>query len=155
MIRKEYQSSEYVVCRWLKQKLLSVSQMCDQGHDVLFHSKGCKVIDANTKKIVVKAIKTSGNVYVLEEGKEKCCIGKTDERWIWHKRLGHLSFNQLVKLGRKYVVRDMPKISKPENIVCKSYQFGKQSRVQLKEREHSTTQPLELIHTYLYGPTST
>jgi hypothetical protein len=49
----------------------------------------------------------------------------------------------------------MPKISKYENTVCKSCQFGKQSRVQFKEREHSTTQPIELIHTDLSGPTST
>jgi hypothetical protein len=49
----------------------------------------------------------------------------------------------------------MPKISKPENTICKSCQFGKQSRVQFKAREHSTTRPLELIHTDLCGPTST
>lgn len=46
---------------------------------------------ANTEKSVVKEIRTLGNVYVLEEGKEKCCIGKLDESWIWHKILGHLS----------------------------------------------------------------
>ena len=63
-------------------------------------------MDANTGKIVVKAVKTSGNVYVLEEGKEKCCIGKTDDRWIWPKILGHIIFNQIVNLVRKYVVRD-------------------------------------------------
>jgi hypothetical protein len=78
--------------------------MCDQGHNVLFHSKGCKVMDVNTGKTVVKAFRTRGNVYVLEEGKEKGCIGKIDESWIWHKIIGHISFNQLVKLGRKYVV---------------------------------------------------
>jgi hypothetical protein len=32
----------------LKHNLLSVSHMCDQKHNVLFHSKGCKVTDANT-----------------------------------------------------------------------------------------------------------
>jgi hypothetical protein len=63
----------------LKHNLLSVSPMCEQGHIVLFHSKGCEVMDVNTRNIVLKEIKTSGNVYVLEEGKEKCCIGKTDE----------------------------------------------------------------------------
>jgi hypothetical protein len=82
-------------------------------------------MDENIGKTIVKAVKTSGNVYVLEEGKEKCCIGKTDECWLWHKILLHLIFNQLVKLGRKNAVRDMPKIFKPENIVCKSCQFGK------------------------------
>jgi hypothetical protein len=35
------------------------------------------------------------------------------------KRLGHICFNHIFKLGRKYVVRDMPKNSKPENTICK------------------------------------
>ena len=77
----------------LKHNLLSVSQMCDQGDNDLFHSKGFKVMDENTRKTVVKEIQNRGNVSVLEGGKEKCCIGKTYERWIWHKRLGNLSFN--------------------------------------------------------------
>jgi hypothetical protein len=112
-------------------------------------------MDVNTWKTVVKVVKTPRNVYVLEEGKEKCCISKTNESWILHKILAHLSFNQLVKIGRKYDVRDMPKISKPKNIVYTSCSFGKRSRVQFKEIEHSTTQPLELIHIDLCGPTST
>jgi hypothetical protein len=66
----------------LKHNLLSVSQMCDQGHNALLHSRGCKVMDANIGNTFVKEVRTSGNVYVLEEGKEKCCIGKTDESWL-------------------------------------------------------------------------
>jgi hypothetical protein len=119
----------------LKHNLLSVIQMCDQGYNVLFHSTSCKVMNVDSGKTIVKEIRTPGNVYVLEGGKESCCMGKTDESWLWNKRLGHLSFSQLVKLGRKSVVRDMPKISKPENVVYKSCQFGKQSRVQFKEKE--------------------
>jgi hypothetical protein len=56
--------------------------MCDQEQNFLFHSKGYKVMDVNTRKNVVKAVITPGNVYVLEEGKEKCCICKIDEIWI-------------------------------------------------------------------------
>jgi hypothetical protein len=39
-------------------------------------------MDANTRKTIVKVVRTSENVYVLEEAKEKCCIGKNDERYI-------------------------------------------------------------------------
>ena len=99
---------------------MSVSQLCDQGHNVLFHSKGCKVMDANTRNIVVKEVRTSWNVYVLEEGKEIFCSGKTDESWTWHKLIGHVSFNHPLKIWRKDIVRDMPKISKPNNVVYKS-----------------------------------
>jgi hypothetical protein len=53
----------------LKHNFLSVIQMCDQGNNVLFHSRGYKVLDVNTGKEIVKEVRTSGNVYVLEEGK--------------------------------------------------------------------------------------
>jgi hypothetical protein len=65
---------------FLKHILLSISQMCDQGQNALFHSKGCKLMDVDTWKTIVKEVTTSKNVYVLEEGKERCCIGKTHER---------------------------------------------------------------------------
>jgi hypothetical protein len=64
----------------IKHNLLTVIQIFYQGDNVLFHSKTCKVMDANTWKIVVKEVKSLGNVYVLEEGNEKCFIGKNDER---------------------------------------------------------------------------
>jgi hypothetical protein len=60
----------------LKQNLLSIIQMCDQEHNVIFHSKCCKVMDVDTGKTIIKVVGTLGNVYVLEEGKERCCIGK-------------------------------------------------------------------------------
>jgi hypothetical protein len=69
--------------------------------------------------------------------------------------IGHICFNWIFNLGRKYDVRDMPKISKLENIVYKSCQFGKKSRVQFKAREHLTTPPLDLIYIDLCGLTST
>ena len=34
----------------LKHNFLSVSQMCDQAHNVIFHSKGCKVMDVVTSR---------------------------------------------------------------------------------------------------------
>jgi hypothetical protein len=40
--------------------------MCDQRNNFLFHSKGCKLMDGNKGKIVVKEIGTLGNVCVLE-----------------------------------------------------------------------------------------
>jgi hypothetical protein len=112
-------------------------------------------MDSNTGNIVVKVVRTSRNMFVLEEGKEKCCIVKTNESLLWNKMLGHLSFNHPFKLGRKYYVKYIPKISKPENIFYKSCLFGKQSRVQFNAKQKSTTRPLELIHTNICGPIST
>ena len=47
----------------------------------------------------------------------------------------------------------MPEVTKPANSVCEQCQHGKQTRVHFKTKEHSSTKPLELVHTDLYGPT--
>ena len=67
--------------------------------------------------------------------------------------MGHMSFENLVKYSKKLEVRDMPKIIKPSNPICKQCQHGNQTIVSFKKHEYSTSKPLELIHTDLCGPT--
>jgi hypothetical protein len=71
----------------LKHNLLSVSQMCDRGCEVLFTSKDCKIKSINLGQVVAKGIRTKNNVYVLKENREECHLSKQDESWLWHKRL--------------------------------------------------------------------
>ena len=78
-----------------------------------------------------------------------------DESWLWHRRLGHLNFDNLVRICKKEAVRDLAKIVKPLNSVCKHRQHGKQTRASFKTKEHMTSHPLEIVHTDLYGPTRT
>jgi hypothetical protein len=66
-----------------------------------------------------------------------------------------MNFDNLVKINTKQAVRDMPKITKPSNTICKQCQHGKQSRVSFKTKEYTTSKPLELVHTDLCGPTRT
>jgi hypothetical protein len=49
----------------------------------------------------------------------------------------------------------MSKIIKPSNFVYRHYQHGKYTRVRFKTKENSTSKPLELVHTNLFGPTRT
>jgi transposase InsO family protein len=86
--------------------------------------------------------RTSSNIYVLSEiGNEKCCLGKEDESWLWHRRMGH--------------IQKFPQITKPTNTLCKHCQQGKQTKTGFKSKEYSTTRPLEIVHTDLVGPTTT
>ena len=138
----------------MKHNLLSVSQMCDQGHILTFTSKDCKIQKEESGKLVATTSRTLNNIYMLDEIKrERCYLGRVDENWLCHKRMGHIHFDNLVKINKKQVVREMPKIKKPENSVCEHCQHGKQTRVEFKTKEHSTTRPLELVHTDLCGPT--
>jgi transposase InsO family protein len=44
---------------------------------------------------------------------------------------------------------------KPTNTLCKHCQQGKQVKTMFKSKEYPTTKPIEIVHTYLVGPTTT
>jgi transposase InsO family protein len=51
------------------------------------------------------------------------------------------------------VVKDLSKISKPYDSICKSCQIGKLTRTQFKSKNFpSTEKPLQLVHMDLCGP---
>jgi hypothetical protein len=140
----------------MKHNLLSVSQMCDQGHKVTFDSKNCEIRKEGSGKLAATAKRTSSNIYVLNKiGNEKCCLGKEDESWLWHRIMGHMHFDNLVKVNKREAVREIPQITKPTNTLCKHCQQGKQTKTRFKSKEYSTTKPLEIVHTNLVGPTTT
>jgi hypothetical protein len=46
--------------------------------------------------------------------------------------MGHIRFDNLIKFSKKEAVKNMPKIIKPSNYVCRNCQHGKQTRVRFK-----------------------
>jgi hypothetical protein len=83
--------------------------MCDQSHKLTFNSEKCEIRKEGSGKLVSTATRTSNNIYVLSEiGNEKCCIGKEDESWLWHRRMGHMHFDNLVIVSKREVVNEMP-----------------------------------------------
>ena len=101
----------------LKHKLLSVSEMCDQGNEVVFRSNGCVVCELDTGETMIKGIRTPNNLYMLKGGQQQCYLSKNDEHWPWHRRLMHLSFSQIRKARKCQVIRDLPDIKIPENTI--------------------------------------
>ena len=77
---KEKVKARNVLCvEGLKHNLLSVSQMCDQGTEVIFRSNGCSVRDLDIGKTVIKGIRTPNNLHIFEEGQQQCYLSKNDE----------------------------------------------------------------------------
>jgi len=98
-------SKEVLFVIGLKHSLLSVSQICDRGHDVIFKKHGCEIRRANSGRLVAVGIRTSRNMYTLTKTSNgSCLLGKEDEDWLWHKRLGHISFENLVKIYSKEAI---------------------------------------------------
>jgi hypothetical protein len=136
----------------LKHNLLSVSQMCDRGCEVVFMSKDCKIKSINSRQVVAKGIRIENNVYVLKEDREQCHLRKHDESWLWHRRLGHLNFDHLIKLKNLDAVKDLLRISKPQDSMCKPYQVGNLTRAQFKSKSSTSIEKLiQLVYLDLCG----
>jgi hypothetical protein len=112
-----YKAQDVLFVDGLKNNLLSVIQVCDRECEVTFTSKDCKIKTMNTREMIAKGVRTENNVYVLKEYKEECHLRKFDEIWLWHRRIGHLNFDHIVKMNNEGVVKYLPKISKPHNFV--------------------------------------
>ena len=133
---RKSKSEEVLFVIRLKHSLLSVSQICDRGHDVIFKKYGCEIRRANSGRLVAVGTRTSRNLYTLTETSNgSCLLGKEDEDWLWHKRLGHINFDNLVKICSKGAIRDIPSIKKPPSIIYSSCQKGKLTRSIFKTKE--------------------
>ena len=60
-----------------------------------------------------------------------------------------------MKASSTFVVTNLPKIVKPTNVVCKECVMAKKKKVSFPSKKLATTTKLEIIHTYLSGPTRT
>jgi hypothetical protein len=99
---KHTKLDNFILVEDMKHNLLSVSKMCDQGHKLIFNSQKCEIRKQGSRKLVATVVRTSRNIYVLSEiGNEKCCLGKEDEVWLWHKRMDHINFDNLIKVKKK------------------------------------------------------
>jgi len=143
----------------LKDNLLSISQFCDNGYDVLFVKNNCTVIKTIDQSIVFKE-KRRNNVYKiyfseLTDQKVLCLLSMSDKKWLWHKRLGHANWRLISKLSKLQLVIGLPDIDYHSDALCGACQKGKIVKISFKSKDIvSTSRPLELLHIDLFGPVS-
>jgi len=144
----------------LNHNLLSISQFCDNGYDVLVVKNNCTVITTHDQSIVFKG-KRRNNVYKvnfseLTDQKVFCLLSMSDKKWLWHRRLGHANLRLISKLSKSQLVRGLPDIDYHSDALCGACQKGKIVKTSFKSKDIvSTSRPLELLHIDLFGPVST
>ncbi|KAK2428124.1 putative mitochondrial protein [Trifolium repens] len=142
----------------LEHNLISISQLCDNGLEVVFKTDTCEIKQLSSGKTLFKGSRMK-NVYVLyldELPAESCFVTLEKDKWIWHKRAGHVSMRTLAKISQLDLVRGLPKISFDKDKLCKSCTKGKQAKSSFKPKDFiSTKKPLELLHIDLFGPVKT
>ena len=75
-----------------------------------FNSTKCEIRKDTYGKIVATASRAPNDIYVLDEVTKACLLAKEDESWLWHKRMGHINFENIVRISKKKVVREILKI---------------------------------------------
>jgi hypothetical protein len=76
--------------------------MCDQVHTLHFDSEKCEIRKEGSDRLVATIIRTLNNIYVLNQiRKESFCLGKENEIWPWHRRRGHMHFENIFKISIK------------------------------------------------------
>ncbi|KAI3827986.1 hypothetical protein L1987_02075 [Smallanthus sonchifolius] len=104
----------------LKFNLMSVSQICDQKHWILFTDEECFVLSPclskpPPEKILLTAQRKE-NLYVIDmnkvtpSGSVSYFLSKAsvDESALWHKRLSHVNVKTINKLVKGNLVRGLP-----------------------------------------------
>ena len=78
---------------------LSVSQMNSVGYKVGFENRKAKIYDANGK-LIRSCAQTIGNLFYLNMDDATCIFVQFDDVWLWHKRLCHVIFDNLVSVSK-------------------------------------------------------
>ena len=129
---------------------------------MLFRSNLCKVLYLNGNCVMI-GLRTFNNCYVVCQNHSTsssssfvCGSSKVESIDLWHYRLGHLNYRDLMKVANNEVIKGIPKLGKPFNPICGLCQNGKQTRSTHKRvNEILTSKPLELLHMDLIGPMRT
>lgn len=58
----------------------------------------------------------------------------------------------MVSISKIERVRGLPRLRKPDKVMCKQYQMGKMTKSSFKRKTYSFDDILELVHTDLCGP---
>ena len=143
----------------LKHNLLSISQFCDKGYDVLFRKEKCLISNRKDEMLALQGVRKR-NLFIADldsasEGDLKCFYSKAsaEDSWLWHKKLSHLNFKTINSLVKRELVRGLPlKEFCPEGL-CEACEKGKSKKASHRSKDMSSiTEPLQLLHMDLFGP---
>ncbi|KAI3672608.1 hypothetical protein L6452_38703 [Arctium lappa] len=117
----------------LRYNLLSVSQVCDKKHSILFNDTECIILAPGFKVVdesmILLRTPRKDNVYCLDlesvssDSSLNCLFSKAslDESSLWHRRMCHMNFKTMNKLVKNNLVRDLFGPTNVMSIGKKSY----------------------------------
>ncbi|WVZ83618.1 LOW QUALITY PROTEIN: hypothetical protein U9M48_030746 [Paspalum notatum var. saurae] len=86
-------------------------------------------------------------------GSAGCYTSPSADIWKWHRRLGHLSFDLLVRLSSMGLIRGLPKLKAEKDLVCHPCRHGKMvAGSHAPVNQVMTSYPGDLLHMDTVGP---
>lgn len=137
----------------LRRNLISVNMITENNGEVTF-TKEKVVIKKNNEK-VLEGQKTENGLYVVDiKGKEEACLVEKKEKKIeeWHKKLGHLGFNNMKRLIDLSTGIPLKKNECKKLETCQVCLEAKQTRLPFNSVRHQAKRVLEILHTDICGP---
>jgi transposase InsO family protein len=156
-ITMEHSIYKVLLIESLDYNLLSVSQFCERGYNCLFTDKGVIVFRRNDDSFVFKVI-LKGKLYLVDFNPEeveldRCLIAKTNMCWLWYRRLDRIGMRNLHKVQKDGHILGLTNIVFEKGRSYGACQAGKQSGTYHHAKNiMTTTRPLEMLHTDLFGP---
>ncbi|XP_040363426.1 uncharacterized protein LOC121049643 [Rosa chinensis] len=142
----------------LTANLISVSQLADDYEDVWFNKQRCLVLNQKGEGIM-GGKRSFDNCYHIQANEssslQPCLSVKTTEETfeLWQKKMGHVNYQDLLKLSSKQCVRGLPNLKGKTDKICGDCKIGKQTKAPHKVVNSATTSNvLELLHMDLMGP---
>ncbi|GJV95024.1 retrovirus-related pol polyprotein from transposon TNT 1-94 [Tanacetum coccineum] len=123
----------------LKHNLISTSQLCDANFKVLFTKTQGTIFNQNDEVVLIAPRRR--DVYIIDmssfnKGSNACFLAKASLRvnWLWHKRLSHLNFKNIINLAKHNLVFGLPSLTFSKDKNCSACEKGKHHRASFKTK---------------------
>ena len=139
----------------ITKNLVSVRHMVDEGMHVRFTHLGYFIEEEG--KVIAHGHR-EGRMFILntnEVGTVLFVKGQKVELDIdlWPKQFGHVNFLRHPEMQTKNIVFRLLKFSGRNGQVCEASQLGKQHRLSFPNERNRSRNPLDVIHSDVWGPT--
>ena len=129
-------------------QILSVSALVKKGFEVSFYSGSCLI---KRKGLVMARGLQHNNLYELVTAGPG--VGLVASLQLWHKRLGHVDTNTILKISSAGSARGLKIASNSYEDFCPGCELGKGYRSRIPRTSTSVTKSLlGLVHTDTRGP---
>ena len=135
------------------------AQLCDLGFKCIFGVDDVEIISVDGSNLMFKVFRYE-NLHLVDFNAREaqlstCFITKSSMGWLWYRRLGHVGMKQLNKLIKHDLVRGLKDVTFEKDKLCSACQARKQvGNTHHKKTIMSTSKAFELLHMYLFGPTT-